>query len=73
MTEERIPFQRNGRIPDLDDRAMGFRLLRLHGYEVSAGKFRKLSKRISEFSKLLFCINDGDLTVFALNRCFRAF
>ncbi|KAJ0113424.1 hypothetical protein Patl1_03374 [Pistacia atlantica] len=40
VTEEGIPFQRQGRIPDLDDTAMGFRLLRLHGYEVSADIFR---------------------------------
>lgn len=37
-SEKGILSGRNTRIPDIDDTFMGFRLLRLHGYDVSAGK-----------------------------------
>ncbi|KAF5732772.1 Copalyl diphosphate synthase [Tripterygium wilfordii] len=34
-TKDGICWARNSRVQDIDDTAMGFRLLRLHGYEVS--------------------------------------
>ncbi|KAI8549097.1 hypothetical protein RHMOL_Rhmol06G0000100 [Rhododendron molle] len=43
-TEEGICWARNSLVHDIDDTSMGFRLLRLHGYSVSAdvfGHFRK--------------------------------
>ncbi|KAK8635912.1 hypothetical protein V6N13_004625 [Hibiscus sabdariffa] len=43
-TEEGICWARNTRVQDIDDTAMGFRLLRLHGYDVSAGVFRHFEK-----------------------------
>ncbi|KAA8543243.1 hypothetical protein F0562_021262 [Nyssa sinensis] len=43
-TEEGICWARNSRVHDIDDTAMGFRLLRLHGYEVSADVFRHFEK-----------------------------
>ncbi|KAK3019598.1 hypothetical protein RJ639_005017 [Escallonia herrerae] len=39
-SEEGICWARNSTVHDIDDTAMGFRLLRLHGYEVSADVFR---------------------------------
>ncbi|KAL1539761.1 Gly-Xaa carboxypeptidase [Salvia divinorum] len=39
-TEKGICWARNSEVEDIDDTAMGFRLLRLHGYEVSADVFR---------------------------------
>ncbi|XWS46829.1 hypothetical protein CRYUN_Cryun14cG0101800 [Craigia yunnanensis] len=50
-TEDGISWARNTRVHDIDDTAMGFRLLRLHGYEVSADVFRHFEKD-GEF----FCI-----------------
>lgn len=38
-TEQGVFSASNSTIHDVDDTAMGFRLLRLHGYQVSAGKF----------------------------------
>ncbi|KAE8660652.1 Ent-copalyl diphosphate synthase [Hibiscus syriacus] len=43
-TEEGICWARNTRVNDIDDTAMGFRLLRLHGYDVSADVFRHFEK-----------------------------
>ncbi|PPS13374.1 hypothetical protein GOBAR_AA07199 [Gossypium barbadense] len=43
-TQEGICWARNTRVQDIDDTAMGFRLLRLHGYEVSADVFRHFEK-----------------------------
>ncbi|GMJ01143.1 GA REQUIRING 1, ARABIDOPSIS THALIANA ENT-COPALYL DIPHOSPHATE SYNTHETASE 1 [Hibiscus trionum] len=43
-TEEGICWARNTRVYDIDDTAMGFRLLRLHGYDVSAEVFRHFEK-----------------------------
>lgn len=37
-SDKGICWARNSRISDLDDTAMGFRLLRLHGCQVSPGK-----------------------------------
>ncbi|KAL1547239.1 Gly-Xaa carboxypeptidase [Salvia divinorum] len=39
-TEKGICWARNSEVQDIDDTAMAFRLLRLHGYEVSADVFR---------------------------------
>ncbi|XP_022769836.1 ent-copalyl diphosphate synthase, chloroplastic [Durio zibethinus] len=43
-TENGICWARNSRVHDIDDTAMGFRLLRLHGYEISADVFRHFEK-----------------------------
>ncbi|XP_019053166.1 PREDICTED: ent-copalyl diphosphate synthase, chloroplastic [Nelumbo nucifera] len=43
-TEDGICWARNSRVHDIDDTAMGFRLLRLHGYDVSADSFRQFEK-----------------------------
>ncbi|XP_022759729.1 ent-copalyl diphosphate synthase, chloroplastic-like [Durio zibethinus] len=43
-TEDGICWARNTRVHDIDDTAMGFRLLRLHGYEVSSDVFRHFEK-----------------------------
>nr|BAD91286.1 putative copalyl diphosphate synthase [Scoparia dulcis] len=39
-TSKGICWARNSEVKDIDDTAMGFRLLRLHGYEVSADVFK---------------------------------
>ncbi|XP_022898168.1 ent-copalyl diphosphate synthase, chloroplastic-like isoform X2 [Olea europaea var. sylvestris] len=39
-TNKGICWARNSEVQDIDDTAMGFRLLRLHGYEVSADVFK---------------------------------
>ncbi|KAK3193776.1 hypothetical protein Dsin_025086 [Dipteronia sinensis] len=51
-TDEGISWARNPRVHDIDDTAMGFRLLRLHGYQVSADVFQNFEKG-SEF----FCFS----------------
>ncbi|KAK3194366.1 hypothetical protein Dsin_025676 [Dipteronia sinensis] len=51
-TDEGISWARNTRVHDIDDTAMGFRLLRLHGYQVSADVFKNFEKG-SEF----FCFS----------------
>ncbi|XP_021857929.2 ent-copalyl diphosphate synthase 1 isoform X2 [Spinacia oleracea] len=43
-TERGICWARNSEVQDIDDTAMGFRLLRLHGYEVSADVFKNFEK-----------------------------
>ncbi|XP_052170404.1 ent-copalyl diphosphate synthase 1 [Diospyros lotus] len=43
-TEEGICWARNSLVHDIDDTAMGFRLLRLHGHHVSADVFRNFEK-----------------------------
>ncbi|CAD5165947.1 unnamed protein product [Musa acuminata subsp. malaccensis] len=43
-TEDGICWAKNTRVHDVDDTSMGFRLLRLHGYDVSAGVFRHFEK-----------------------------
>lgn len=47
--EEGICWARNTRVQDMDDTAMGFRLLRLHGYEVSADVFKNFRTEDGEF------------------------
>ena len=39
-TEKGICWARNSEFQEIDDTAMGFRMLRLHGYEVSPSKFQ---------------------------------
>ena len=41
-TEKGICWARNSSVHDIDDTAMGFRLLRLYGYKVSAGTYNFL-------------------------------
>ncbi|XP_048128975.1 ent-copalyl diphosphate synthase, chloroplastic [Rhodamnia argentea] len=48
-SDKGICWARNSRITDIDDTAMGFRLLRLHGHGVSADVFEQF-KRGNEFS-----------------------
>ncbi|XVF80451.1 hypothetical protein PTKIN_Ptkin15bG0074400 [Pterospermum kingtungense] len=43
-SEDGICWARNTRVHDIDDTAMGFRLLGLHGYLVSADVFRRFEK-----------------------------
>ncbi|XP_042491513.1 ent-copalyl diphosphate synthase 1-like isoform X2 [Macadamia integrifolia] len=43
-SEDGICWARNSRVHDIDDTAMGFRLLRLHGHEVSPDAFRHFEK-----------------------------
>lgn len=51
-SEKGICWARNSRISDIDDTAMGFRLLRLHGHEVSADVFEQF-KRGDVFSTFM--------------------
>ncbi|CAO2839441.1 unnamed protein product [Amaranthus hypochondriacus] len=43
-TERGICWARNSDVQDIDDTAMAFRLLRLHGYQVSADVFKNFEK-----------------------------
>nr|QIA61387.1 terpene synthase 2 [Chiococca alba] len=43
-TDKGICWARNSKVEDIDDTAMGFRLLRLHGYMVSADVFAQFEK-----------------------------
>ncbi|KAF9618789.1 hypothetical protein IFM89_002657 [Coptis chinensis] len=43
-TEDGIAWARNSSVRDIDDTAMGFRLLRLHGHDVSPDVFRHFEK-----------------------------
>ncbi|CAJ2633133.1 unnamed protein product [Trifolium pratense] len=43
-TEKGICWARNSEVQDIDDTAMGFRLLRLHGHQVSADVFKHFEK-----------------------------
>ncbi|XP_051142723.1 ent-copalyl diphosphate synthase 1-like isoform X2 [Andrographis paniculata] len=47
-TDKGICWARNSQVQDVDDTAMGFRLLRLHGYRVSADVFKNF-KQDEEF------------------------
>ena len=47
--ENGICWAKNSEIKDIDDTAMGFRLLRLHGHNVSSGKkFKYLLRNICD-------------------------
>ncbi|KAK7396372.1 hypothetical protein VNO78_17330 [Psophocarpus tetragonolobus] len=43
-TEKGICWARNSNVQDIDDTAMGFRLLRLHGHQVSADVFKNFER-----------------------------
>ncbi|KAI9080381.1 hypothetical protein K1719_037775 [Acacia pycnantha] len=43
-TEKGICWAKNSNVQDIDDTAMGFRLLRLHGYEVSSNVFKNFER-----------------------------
>ncbi|KAK4492527.1 hypothetical protein RD792_003338, partial [Penstemon davidsonii] len=43
-TKKGICWARNSEVQDIDDTSMGFRLLRLHGYDVSADVFKYFEK-----------------------------
>ncbi|GER24836.1 copalyl diphosphate synthase [Striga asiatica] len=43
-TSKGICWARNSRVQDIDDTAMGFRLMRLHGYDISAEVFSNFKK-----------------------------
>ncbi|KAJ9543056.1 hypothetical protein OSB04_022763 [Centaurea solstitialis] len=43
-TKDGICWAKNSNVQDIDDTAMGFRLLRMHGYEVSPNVFRQFEK-----------------------------
>ncbi|KAB1203283.1 hypothetical protein CJ030_MR8G019421 [Morella rubra] len=43
-TDKGICWARNSEVSDIDDTAMGFRILRLHGHEVSADVFQHFEK-----------------------------
>ncbi|TVU29579.1 hypothetical protein EJB05_21153, partial [Eragrostis curvula] len=43
-TQEGLPATRDCPLNDIDDTAMGFRLLRLHGYRVSPGVFKNFER-----------------------------
>ncbi|KAK9723920.1 hypothetical protein RND81_05G034200 [Saponaria officinalis] len=43
-TDKGICWARNSEVQDIDDTAMAFRLLRLHGYDVSADVFKNFEK-----------------------------
>jgi hypothetical protein len=51
-TEKRICWARNSNVQDIDDTAMAFRLLRLHGHQVSASEFTTQLNFSSVFIKL---------------------
>ncbi|KAJ9543440.1 hypothetical protein OSB04_023147 [Centaurea solstitialis] len=44
MTEDGISWSKNSNIEDLDDTSMGFRILRMHGYDISTDVFRQFEK-----------------------------
>ncbi|XP_031487010.1 ent-copalyl diphosphate synthase 1 isoform X2 [Nymphaea colorata] len=66
-TESGICWARNSEVHDVDDTSMGFRLLRMHGYEVSADVFKHFEKG-GEF----FCFsgqsNQAITGIYNLNR-----
>ncbi|KAJ4967921.1 hypothetical protein NE237_014622 [Protea cynaroides] len=66
-TEDGIGLNRNSRILDIDMTAMGFRLLRLHGHEVSPDAFRHFKKG-GEFFCYAGQSNEGITVIFNLYR-----
>lgn len=38
-TKDGICWAKNSNVQDIDDTAMGFRVLRMHGYKVTTGQF----------------------------------
>ncbi|KAI3678920.1 hypothetical protein L6452_38224 [Arctium lappa] len=43
-TKDGISWSKNGNMQDLDDTSMGFRILRMHGYDISADVFGQFEK-----------------------------
>nr|XP_009766528.1 PREDICTED: ent-copalyl diphosphate synthase, chloroplastic-like isoform X2 [Nicotiana sylvestris] len=67
-TNKGICWARNSRLQDIDDTAMAFRLLRLHGYVVSADVFKNFESR-GEF----FCfVGQSNQAVTGMYNLFRA-
>ncbi|KAL0391004.1 UNVERIFIED_CONTAM: Kolavenyl diphosphate synthase TPS5, chloroplastic [Sesamum calycinum] len=67
-TNKGICWARNSQFQDIDDTAMGFRLLRLHGYEVSADVFKHFENG-GEF----FCfVGQSDQAVTGIYNLYRA-
>ncbi|KAL6505137.1 Gly-Xaa carboxypeptidase [Orobanche gracilis] len=67
-TNKGICWARNSRVQDIDDTAMGFRLMRLHGYDISAGVFDNFEKG-GEF----FCFaGQSDQAVTGMYNLYRA-
>ncbi|KAL5980898.1 Gly-Xaa carboxypeptidase [Asimina triloba] len=66
-TEDGICWARNSRVHDVDDTAMGFRLLRLHGYDVSPDVFRNFENG-GEFFCFAGQSNQAITGIFNLNR-----
>ncbi|MQM17237.1 hypothetical protein Taro_050205 [Colocasia esculenta] len=66
-TEDGIGWARNSRVQDVDDTSMGFRLLRLHGYDVSSEVFRRFQKD-GEFFCFAGQSNQAITGIYNLNR-----
>ncbi|KAL0418739.1 UNVERIFIED_CONTAM: Kolavenyl diphosphate synthase TPS5, chloroplastic, partial [Sesamum radiatum] len=67
-TNKGICWARNSEVQDIDDTAMGFRLLRMHGYEVSADVFKHFENG-GEF----FCfVGQSDQAVTGMYNLYRA-
>ncbi|KAG0490906.1 hypothetical protein HPP92_007769 [Vanilla planifolia] len=69
-TEYGICWARNSLVQDIDDTAMGFRLLRLHGYSVSPDVFRNF-EREGEFFGFVGQLNQAVTGMYNLNRASR--
>ncbi|KAK4731943.1 hypothetical protein R3W88_024931 [Solanum pinnatisectum] len=68
-TNEGICWAKNSRFQDIDDTAMGFRLLRLHGYVVSADVLKNFERSKGEF----FCfVGQSSEAVTIMFNLFRA-
>ncbi|KAM3324454.1 hypothetical protein P3S67_005606 [Capsicum chacoense] len=67
-TNEGICWARNSRFQDIDDTAMAFRLLRLHGYIVSADVFKNFESKGKFFS----FVGQTSQTVTEMYNLFRA-
>nr|UNZ93495.1 ent-copalyl diphosphate synthase [Sesamum indicum] len=67
-TNKGICWARNSKVQDIDDTAMGFRLLRLHGYDVSTDVFKHF-----ENSGEFFCfVGQTDQAVTGIYNLYRA-
>ncbi|KAG2538109.1 ent-copalyl diphosphate synthase AN1, chloroplastic-like isoform X4 [Panicum virgatum] len=66
-TEEGICWARNSNVKDVDDTAMAFRLLRLHGYNVSQSVFKNFEKD-GEFFCFVGQSNQAVTGMYNLNR-----
>ncbi|KAL5059577.1 hypothetical protein RYX36_031181 [Vicia faba] len=66
-TEKGICWARNSEVQDIDDTAMGFRLLRLHGHQVSPNVFKHFEKN-GEFFCFAGQLNQAVTGMFNLYR-----